>query len=334
MEAIDLEFRELQIRAKAEGLFEKTYGFHIGQAVMILALCAASLCMLVFMEGFWLRIVINAVFLAAFASAHAGFLMHEVVHQQVLKYSGWYVAVCACIDAFLGSNSGWWENKHNIGHHLNPNAPEKDPDVSKIAFMAFTREQALVKRGLCRFTTRHQHWLLPFLLLFQPEHMRFAAAQWLCKQTPARAIAGFSLMGLHLVVYCGVLLSYLSLSDAAIFMFLHNGSLGLYLGMAFAVNHIGMRMLKSGEQLSYFEQQVLTARNIGGGWLTTFILGGLNFQIEHHLFPEISTPRLPKFAELVKELCEKEGVTYHSVSFWKGCKEVYLHLRNVARYAA
>lgn len=333
VETIDIEFRELQVRAGATGLFEKTYGFYIGQAVMILTLCVASLCMLVFMEGFWVRVVANAVLLAAFASGQTGFLMHEVVHKQVFKPSGWYTLVCACLDFFLGSSTTWWEKKHNIGHHLHSNDPNEDPDVMKMTFVAFTPEYAKAKRGVYRFTTHHQHQLLPVLLLFQPLHMRFAAAQWLCKEKPAGALVGLSLIGLHLVAYLGILFLLLPFWHAVAFAFLHNASLGLYFGVSFLVNHTGMQIQPT-DKPGDFCAQVLTARNISGGWLLSFILGWLNYQIEHHLCPEMPSSHYQEFAELVKELCGKEQVEYHCVSFWKACTEVYVHLRTIAKFAA
>jgi fatty acid desaturase len=332
----NLEFRELQTRARAAGLFKKSNGFYIRQAAMILTLCGVSLGILVFIEGFWLRVVANSMLIAAFASAHTGFLMHETAHGEVLSpewHPGWQTLLYAWFDFFLGSSTWWWEEKHNGGHHVYPNHPEKDPDVKKMTFVAFTREQAEAKRGFCRFTTRYQHLLLPLLLLFQPWHMRFAAAKYLRKEKPARAIVGFSLIGLHFIVYGGTLFFFLPFWHAVAFVFVHNGCMGLYLGMAFAVNHIGMPMQKPNEKLGYFREQVLTARNISGGRLVTFFLGRLNFQIEHHLFPEVSSPHLPRLAELVKRLCEKRGVPYHCVGFWKALGELFRHIHKIAQYA-
>lgn len=312
------------------------YGFYIGQAVMILALCATSLCMLMFMEGFWLRVVVNAVLLAAFASAQTGFLMHEDVHGQIFDSQanpGWQMLVGVSLDFLLGSSRLWWEAKHNIEHHLHPNDPDQDPDIVKIELMAFTLQQAEAKTGICRLTTRYQHLLLPVFLLFQPWHMRFAAAQWLCKEKPAGALAGLSLMGLHLVAYGGVLLLCLPPWQALTFAFLHNAALGVYFGVAFLLNHTGMQ-IQSTDKPDDFCVQVLTARNISGGWLVTFLMGGLNYQIEHHLRPEMPVRQYKKFAKPVKQLCEKEGITYHCVSFWEGCVEAYVHLRTVAQCAA
>lgn len=170
------------------------------------------------------------------------------------------------------------------------------------------------------------------LLLFQPWHMRCAATQWLCKEKPAGALVGLSLMGLHLVAYGGILLLLLPPWHALAFAFLHNASLGLYFGVAFLLNHTGMQTQPTDKPGSFYAQ-VLTARNISGGWLITFLMGGLNYQIEHHLCPEMSIRHCAEFAKMVKRLCEKEKVTYHCVSFWQACVEVYLHLRTMAQHA-
>ncbi|OEV25008.1 delta fatty acid desaturase, partial [Streptomyces nanshensis] len=67
---------------------------------------------------------------------------------------------------------------------------------------------------------------------------------------------------------------------------------GVYLGSIFAPNHKGMPTLKGDERPDFLRRQVLTSRNVRGGPLTDLALGGLNYQIEHHLFPSMPTPHL------------------------------------------
>ena len=70
---------------------------------------------------------------------------------------------------------------------------------------------------------------------------------------------------------------------------MHQAVFGLYMGCSFAPNHKGMPIIEPDEKLDYLRRQVLTSRNVRGGWFIDQLLGGLNYQIEHHLFP--SMPR-------------------------------------------
>ena len=62
------------------------------------------------------------------------------------------------------------------------------------------------------------------------------------------------------------------------------------MGCSFAPNHKGMPVLSAGHTLDFLRKQVLTSRNIRGGWFVDILLGGLNYQIEHHLFPSMPRP--------------------------------------------
>ena len=71
---------------------------------------------------------------------------------------------------------------------------------------------------------------------------------------------------------------------ALAFIAVQQAVFSLYLGISFAPNHKGMPLIDSATAAGFARRQVVTARNIRGGRFTTFMLGGLNYQIEHHLF--------------------------------------------------
>ena len=78
------------------------------------------------------------------------------------------------------------------------------------------------------------------------------------------------------------------------------GLFGLYLGCSFAPNHKGMPTLTEADRLDFLRRQVLTSRNVRGGCLVDFVLGGLNYQIEHHLFPSMPRPNLRHAQPIVR----------------------------------
>jgi hypothetical protein len=82
----------------------------------------------------------------------------------------------------------------------------------------------------------------------------------------------------------------LSPLQALVFVVVHQGLFGLYLGCSFAPNHKGMPTLSDADQLDFLRRQVPTSRNVAGSRLVDWGLGGLNYQIEHHLFPNMPGP--------------------------------------------
>jgi fatty acid desaturase len=109
----------------------------------------------------------------------------------------------------------------------------------------------------------------------------------------------------------------------------HQGLRGLYLGLAFAPNHKGMPVLTKAEGADPFLRQVLTSRNIRGGPATDWVLGGLNYQIEHHLFPSMPRANLPHAQHIVRTYCAAHGVRYLEVSGVASYAEVFRHLHAV-----
>jgi fatty acid desaturase len=94
----------------------------------------------------------------------------------------------------------------------------------------------------------------------------------------------------------------------------HQAVFGVYMGCSFAPNHKGMPVIAPGENLDFLRRQVLTSRNVRGGWWVDLLLGGLNYQIEHHLFPNMPRPNLRKAQRLVFEYCQEHHISYTQTS--------------------
>ncbi len=94
------------------------------------------------------------------------------------------------------------------------------------------------------------------------------------------------------------------------FIAVHQALWGVYMGCSFAPNHKGMPMLATGHTLDFLRKQVLTSRNVRGGRVVDFALGGLNYQIEHHLFPSMPRPNLRHAQAIVQEFCVRHGISY------------------------
>jgi fatty acid desaturase len=131
----------------------------------------------------------------------------------------------------------------------------------------------------------------------------------------------------HLVFYVSALLVVLSPLQALAFFAVHQALFGVYLGLTFAPNHKGMPHPDGTED--YLRKQVLTSRNVRGGLVVDAALGGLNYQIEHHLFPAMPTPNLRKAQPIVRAYCAEIGVPYEMTGLVDSYAQALRHLHAV-----
>ena len=123
----------------------------------------------------------------------------------------------------------------------------------------------------------------------------------------------------------------LSPLKAAAFVLVQQGLFGLYLGCSFAPNHKGMPTLTEAEELDFLRRQVLTSRNVRGSRLVDFLLGGLNYQIEHHLFPNMPRPNLRHAQPLVRAFCRQHDLAYTEATLFGSYAEALRHLHSRRR---
>ena len=117
--------------------------------------------------------------------------------------------------------------------------------------------------------------------------------------------------------------------QALAFIGVHQAVFGFYMGCSFAPNHKGMPTLTPAEEQDYLRRQVLTSRNVRGGPFVDLLLGGLNYQIEHHLFPSMPRPNLRVAQPVVRRFCEANGVTYTETSAFASYRLAIQHLDTV-----
>jgi fatty acid desaturase len=98
----------------------------------------------------------------------------------------------------------------------------------------------------------------------------------------------------------------------------------------FAPNHKGMEILDSESRLDFVRRQVLTSRDVTAGPLTDFWYGGLNYQIEHHLFPSMPRNKLKEAQVIVRAFCEERGIPYRETGAMQSNREILQYLHQVS----
>jgi fatty acid desaturase len=177
---------------------------------------------------------------------------------------------------------------------------------------------------------RYQAYLFFLMLLGEAVRLRAASVRALLGGTARRTPLETVLLLTHVTGSLSALLLLLFSLRAAVFLIVQQGLLGLYLGCAFAPNHKGMPILSEDDELDFLRRQVLASRNVRGGRLVDFALSGLNYQIEHHLFPSMPRPSLRRAQPLVRAFCREHGLPYCEQMLIGSYSATLRHLQTVA----
>ena len=301
------EYAMLSRRVREAGLLDRRphyYFWKIG--LTALALAAGWTAFAVIGDSWWQ--LGTAVFLAVIFG-QLGFLGHDAGHRQVFKtHRANYILGVLCGNLAIGLSCGWWTSKHNR-HHAHPNTEDADPDIM-IAVLAFSGGRARASRGIQRLMFRYQAYLLIPLLFLEGVSLHVSSIRAVTKRACKHRAWEATLLGVHAIAYLTAVFLILSPAKAVAFLVVQQGLFGFYLGCSFAPNHKGMPVLPANDKTDFLRRQVLTSRNVRGGSFTDFALGGLNYQIEHHLFPSMPRPSLRRSQALIAAFCAERDVPY------------------------
>ncbi|MFD7105323.1 MULTISPECIES: fatty acid desaturase family protein [Streptomyces] len=320
------DFARLSRRVTAAGLLKRRPGYYVARLSLVTAAFAGGWVAFVLLGDSWWQLG-TAVFLA-FVFGQIALVTHDVAHMQVFRKrrpSG--IGGRLFGNLGVGMSYGWWMNKHTR-HHANPNHEELDPDVSP-DILVWSQDQARAATGLPRFMGRHQARLFFPLLTLEGFNLHVSSIRALRSPTMKSKGTEAALLLAHIVCYLGALFLVLSPGKALAFLFVHQAVFGVYLGCTFAPNHKGMPTLTGDDRPDFLRRQVLTSRNVRGGPVTDLMLGGLNYQIEHHLFPSMPTPHLRRAQVIVRDYCAEIGVPYHETGLFASYAEALRHLHRV-----
>jgi fatty acid desaturase len=311
------------------------YGWKIGSTAA--ALVAGWTAFVLIGDSWWQLAV--ASFLAV-VFGQIGFLGHDAGHRQVFAaHQPNYVLGVLCGNLGVGLSYGWWTSKHSR-HHAHPNTEDLDPDVM-IGPLAFSSTRAQAGRGVQRFSFRYQAYLLVPLLFLEAINLHAASISALIQQARQPRASqqrngrhwGWEagLLTVHVGAYLGAVFLVLSPVRAVVFILVQQGLFGFYLGCSFAPNHKGMPVLAATDKTDFLRRQVLTSRNVRGGRLTDFALGGLNYQIEHHLFPSMPRPSLRRAQPLIAAFCAEHDLPYCQATLFGSYAQALQHLNTIGK---
>ena len=260
--------------------------------------------------------------LFGFNMAAIGFnVMHDACHGS-FSTRNWVNYLFGLTNNFLGGNAFLWKLKHNIIHHTYTNIDGVDDDINNMPFIRQCTTQQW--KPMHRFQTAYMFLLYGFtsLFMFFMDYVKYFSKK--IHTTPLKKMDKWE----HLVFWAGKLffiLFYILLpiyllgwSQGLMGLFISQFTMGLTLAIVFKLAHVvehaefeaaGVDPVKIENEWAI--HQIKTTANFAfTNKIATWFLGGLNYQIEHHLFPRISHIHYPAISRIVQETCAQFGLNY------------------------
>ncbi|WP_455756869.1 acyl-CoA desaturase [Sulfurimonas sp.] len=252
----------------------------------------------------------------------AVFISHDILHTQYFKKKSLSFLLSYPFSAFILSNSSsWWDFKHNVNHHTWCNVPDKDEDILAMDG-AFTKNQ----KGDSKFLKNTKYLVFWGAMFFMYPAFIIQSYNFAIKR---KKFGELFMMLLHWPIVWGPIFYFLPFSDAiTVFLTLYL-ILSAWLAFGFITNHLGCEVFEKddSESLTWMELQMRTSRSLKGGKFVHWFYGGLNTQIEHHLFPKAPRFNLLKVQNMTREFAKKHNISYFETT----PIQAYVQINNVLK---
>ncbi|WP_152362685.1 fatty acid desaturase family protein [Microlunatus speluncae] len=312
---------------KEAGLLDRRYAWYAGRCLLLGLGLVTGFVLLFTLGGSPAQLLVAAGFGVLFTQV--AFLAHDAAHRQIFvsgRRNEWSSLIIG--NLIVGPSHGWWMRKHSR-HHGNPNKIGADDDIAPGA-LVFTAEDARQRTGVAGWFARRQGWLFPALLLLAGLDLHRAAVGTVLGPGPVKhRPAELILIAIRLLGFPILVLAALGPGLGLAFLAVQVAVFGVCMGGAFAPNHKGMPIVPKDAKLDFLSRQVLMSRNISGGRMIDWLMGGLNYQIEHHLFPSMPSVNLRLARPLIRAYCAEHDLPYTETSLLESHKIVIRYLNQV-----
>lgn len=346
-----LAFRELRQRMLRDGLFETDLTFYYKLAIWYTFLFALTLYLVLVRQSATFAAASFAVFLQQMAFLGHDLGHNAVTHNRSLDHKIGLVAG----NLLTGIGVAWWKRSHNV-HHVVTNSVDCDPDIQHLPLLQVT-EKALHFAGRKFFSTYHEKWfVLDDVTMFFVRIQHFLYYPIMCLARWNLYIQSWILLlskpaevwrwkwefmaNVGFIVWVAALTStFDTTGERATFLLLSHALAGISLHVQITMSHFKMETYKG---------RPYAANDDSDGWLHTqlagsldidcpawldWVHGGLQFQVEHHLFPRVPRHNLRHVQGLIKQFCVEHGLTHTCRSFFQANVETITHMASVAKSA-
>ena len=231
---------------------------------------------------------------------------------------------------FLQVSASFWRQKHLVIHHPHPNQEGVDYDADLSPYFALTENEVRRAGRLHRWLYRYQWFYLPLFLVGNGLNVVLSGWAYLLrkladpKARSAQHWVDLGMLLLHYVVWVGIPMLIFSATDVILFALVRFALISYAMFALFAPAHFPSEALMiepDASDLDLIHKQTLTTVNYRTGWLGRLLCGGVEYQIEHHLFPSVSPTHYPRLSKWVRAYCEEHGYPYRTLGWgeaiWK-----------------
>jgi len=321
------DYSELAGVIAERGLLERRYGYYSTKIAAVVLAFAGIWVAFAFIGRSWAQLAVAAAL--GLVLTHLAFLSHDAAHRQIFRSgtaNDWTARLLGSL--LSGMSISWWVSKHTR-HHANPNHIGKDPDIEPTVVVFYPEPERRRSRIAAFMMARQGWWFFPILAV---EGLNLHAQSMMtlfARRAVKRRWTEISMLAVRWAAYLSALFLLLSPGMAVAFLGVQMMVFGVYMGCTFAPSHKGMPVIPGDAKIDFFRRQVLTSRNITGPEFMTFAMGGLNYQVEHHLFPSMPRPNLRQARELIRPFCAERGVPYTETSLLSAYRIVVRYLNEV-----
>jgi len=309
------------------GLMGRRYTYYVIRLALLLAALVGVWVAFAFIGDSWVQLATAAAL--AVVLTQIIFFSHDAAHRQIWRSNRANELTALILGTLIGGVSlAWWNSKHNR-HHAAPNTIGRDSDIDSSVVHFFPGQTPPRSRLGLWLHQRQGIWFFPLLMVEMLNLHVQGVLALITQHGLKRRRTEMLMLAVRLGVYPVLLFVVLSPGRAAAFLGVQLAVTGVYLGVSFAASHIGMPVLAHDSRIDFFRRQVLTSRNIRGGRPASFAMGGLNYQIEHHLFPSMARPNLRKARTVVQQFCSDRDVDYQEVTIGRAWRIVAGYLNQV-----
>ncbi|KAL0339468.1 UNVERIFIED_CONTAM: Delta(8)-fatty-acid desaturase [Sesamum angustifolium] len=341
---VSKDYRKLVAQFAKSGMFEKKGHGVIYSLCFIALLFYACLYGVLYCNSFWIHMLSAAIL--GIAWMQVTYLGHDSGHYEIMMNRGFNkLAQIVTGNCLTGISIAWWKWTHNA-HHVACNSLDHDPDLQHLPFFAVSSRlfQSLISQfygrkltfdSMARFLVSYQHltfypvmcvarvnlYVQTLLLLFSPK-----------RKVPDRALNIFGILVFW--TWFPLLLSRLPNWNERILFVLASFCVTSIQHIQFCLNHFAANVYVGAPKGNdWFEKQTSGTIDISCSPRMDWFFGGLQFQLEHHLFPRLPRCHFRNISPLVQDLCKKHNLPYRSLSFLDANKLTYRTLRTAAMEA-
>jgi len=345
--AVSKDLQELHARIKSEGAFLPDYWFYAGRAAIILSLFAVSAYLFNYTPSLWTCAASG--FFLGLAWQQLAFVGHDIGHHVVSHDHKIDDNLGIVFGNFLqGISLEWWKHSHNT-HHTVTNSVTHDPDIQHLPFLAVNK--AFFKSIFSKYYYKTLNFDKVSEFFIAKQHYLFYVVMGLARFNLYAQSFRHNLVGagsthtrkhLELVSLFGFwvwLLTVLSLTPTwwhtAVFVLVSHAVAGI-VHVQICINHFPMEVYEGVPQKAftndgYLMSQLMTTRDIECPPFMDFFHGGLQFQIEHHIFPHLTRSHLRRVQDELKKICKKHDLPFQNVPFWRANWDVIVKLYETSK---